>query len=249
MNDAGQCGANVDYTKPVVVDNCGLQAVPTQPVVLNSGEDVGSMFGVGTTLVLWTATDTGGRQETCTVNVTVVDGESPTISCPGDVVVGTGSGVCDAVVEYGTVVGEDNCPGAVTRMGGGGNFPSGATFGVGNTTVEYEVEDSVGLVSRCSFVVSVRDEESPEIQCPLDMNVSTSGCSQTVSFSNATGTDNCGSVEVVQSGGLVSGSAFPLGESSIEYTARDSSGNEARCTFVVRVSTTTAPTIGKYELW
>jgi uncharacterized repeat protein (TIGR01451 family) len=54
----------------------------TQPVnVTNSGVPAGNAFPIGSTAIVWTATDAAGQSAACTQTVTVVDDEAPTIAC------------------------------------------------------------------------------------------------------------------------------------------------------------------------
>ena len=53
-------------------------------------------YSLGTTTVVWTATDGSGNTATCSQVVTVEDNEDPTITCPGDVTVDTDTGLCTA---------------------------------------------------------------------------------------------------------------------------------------------------------
>ncbi|MEL7248061.1 MAG: HYR domain-containing protein, partial [Bacteroidota bacterium] len=72
----------------------------------------GSAFTVGTTVVTYTVTDAAGNTGNCSFEVTVVpDTESPTITCPDDVVVNTDSTLCEAVViwDESNVIPTDNC--------------------------------------------------------------------------------------------------------------------------------------------
>ncbi|MDY8134625.1 HYR domain-containing protein [Aquimarina sp. 2201CG5-10] len=52
--------------------------------------------------------------------------------------------------------------------------------------------------------------------------------------------DNCGAT-IAQTGGLASGSLFPVGTSTIEYTATDASGNSAICSFDITVNDNEVP--------
>jgi hypothetical protein len=66
-------------------------------------------------------------------------------------------------------------------------------------------------------------------------------CGAIVNFQPAVATDNCGTATTYQSGGLASGSVFPVGDTLIEFTAKDDCGNLATCTFTVTVIDDDAP--------
>ncbi|MDD1748378.1 MAG: HYR domain-containing protein, partial [Methanothrix sp.] len=80
--DAGQCYATrVALGVPGATnDNCGILTVTN---------DAPLQFPKGLTAVIWSAVDTSGNVGTCTQQVTVVDSELPTLSCPTNVTVPT----------------------------------------------------------------------------------------------------------------------------------------------------------------
>jgi hypothetical protein len=97
-------------------------------------------------------------------------------------------------------------------------------------------------VSTCIAVVTVIDNIDPVIACPADIAVNTdpSVCFAEVFFPDALALDNC-TVTVAQTGGLPSGSMFPVGVNTVEYTATDSSGNTAVCSFTITVTDNEPP--------
>ncbi len=70
-NDAGQCGANVNFAA-TATDNCSAS--------ITYSKAPGSFFPVGTTSVTATATDPAGNSAECTFDVTVTDNEAPVIT-------------------------------------------------------------------------------------------------------------------------------------------------------------------------
>jgi len=63
-NDAGQCGAVVNYPAPVASDNCPGVSVVCNPLS-------GSFFPIGTTTVTCKASDASGNVSSCAFDVTV----------------------------------------------------------------------------------------------------------------------------------------------------------------------------------
>ena len=90
---------------------------------------------------------------------------------------------------------------------------SGAEFTVGVTTVQYTVTDGSGNTKSCSFTVTVQDDNDPEITCPGNVVVSTSGATQAASWSPATATDNA-DTSVALSYTKASGSSFAVGSTT-----------------------------------
>ena len=120
------------------------------------------------------------------------------------------------------------------------------TFGcsdVGNNTVTLTVTDVNGNSSSCMAMVTVEDNIPPTINCPMDVMAATDPgeCSAIVVFADAIAIDNCGVASVVQTDGPASGSMFPIGDTTIEYTATDVNGNTNVCTFTITVTDMEAP--------
>ncbi len=243
-NDAGVCGAIHNYSVPVGLDNCsGALTAQTDVTGLSSG----STFPVGVTTLQYTVTDVGSNTATCSFDITVVDVESPTITCPSDATVNNDAGVCGATYVYIAPVGTDNCVGAVTSQSDATGLSSGDFFPLGTTTLEYTVVDVVGNDNTCSFDITVVDAENPAITCPSNISIGNDAgtCGAVATYSAPVGTDNCLGLVTAQSDvtGLSSGSTFPLGTTTLEYTVTDAASNTATCTFDVVVNDVELPSI------
>ncbi|MCZ6593764.1 MAG: proprotein convertase P-domain-containing protein, partial [Bacteroidetes bacterium] len=87
----------------------------------------------------------------------------------------------------------------------------------------------------------------PIIVCPTDVNANTDPgvCGATINFADAIAIDpGGGTVTVVQTGGLPSGSVFPVGVSVIEFTATtDATGAMSTCTFNITVTDNEDPVV------
>lgn len=134
-NDVNQCGAVASFPVP-----CG--SYTCSPVS-------GSFFPIGTTTV--TCTPTTGAA--CVFTVTIQDTQSPTISCPANIIAKTGTiGDPCAAVNF-TTSASDNCPGLTV----GCVPPSGSCFPVGTTTVTCTATDASGNKATCNFTATVFD--------------------------------------------------------------------------------------------
>lgn len=236
-NDPGQCGAIYVYSM-IASDNC-----PGMTVTLTGGLPSGSLFPVGSTVNTWNATDASGNMTTCSFTVTVNDVDLPVITCPADITVNSDLGLCSAIVTY-AVTATDNCPGVTVGLASGSNWPSGSAFPVGTTSVSWIATDASGNTATCSFNVTVNDNELPVLSpCPANINtVSTNiACGASVVFVAPTATDNCPGVVVTST--HASGSEFPVGSTTVVFTATDASGNTTTCSFVISVADTFPPTI------
>jgi len=154
----------------------------------------------------------------------------PTIACPSNITVNNDPNLCSAVVNFTVTATGSPAPTVVCTP------PSGTAFPVGITTVNCTATNGAGSAS-CSFTVTVKDNEKPTITCPADITVLTPGPGQptAVTFAAPTVADNCPGASAVQSAGLASGSTFPIGRTTVTYTATDASSNSSSCSFVVTV--------------
>ncbi|MCX6235925.1 MAG: HYR domain-containing protein, partial [Bacteroidetes bacterium] len=133
--DLGQCYATgVNIGTPGTSDNCGVATV---------SNNAPATFPVGTTIVIWTVTDTYGNTAQCTQQVVVADEEDPSITCPANINTTTDDGECFAIVDLGTTSTSDNCGVATVSN----NAP--ATFPVGTTIVIWTVTDTYGNTAQC----------------------------------------------------------------------------------------------------
>src|SRR5204862_277502 len=91
----------------------------------------------------------------------------------------------------------------------------------------------------------VTDNEPPAISCPTNIvaNVDASLCSSVVTYSAPVGTDSCAGAVTTQTGGLASGSAFPVGVTTNVFLVTDAAGNTATCSFTVTVTDSQPPVI------
>jgi uncharacterized protein (DUF2141 family) len=195
---------------------------------------------IGDNTVTLTVTDTSGNSSTCTTTVTVEDNVAPVANCVAPFTV-----QLDANGEASITVNDiDN--GSTDACGIATSSIDVTDFNcsnVGDNTVTLTVTDINGNTSTCTTTVTVEDTIAPTIICAMDTLVSTDpgDCYATVTFPDALATDNCSGVTVAQTDGLPSGSQFPVGVSTIEFTATDASGNTSVCTFDITVEDNEAP--------
>ncbi len=233
-NDASVCGANVNWTVPTATDNC-------PGVVLTSSHQPGNLFPVGNTTVTYTATDAHGNTISTSFTVTVNDTEKPVINgIPSNITVSNDAAVCGANVSWTAATTADNCAGASIAS----SHISGQLFPLGTTTVTYTATDAAGNSTSASFTVTVNDTEKPVINgLPSNAAVSNDAgiCGAKVIWSLPTATDNCSGV--VLNATHQPGDVFPVGTTTVTYTATDAAGNFIIGSFTVTVADTEKPTI------
>ncbi|MBA3901323.1 MAG: HYR domain-containing protein, partial [Bacteroidetes bacterium] len=231
--DAGSCVAVVNWTAPVVTDNC-LGATITPDFL------IGSTFPLGLTTVTYTATDASGNIVTASFTVTVTDNEAPEILGLANITVNITSGFCNAVVTWAAPNITDNCVlGPVSQ-----SHNSGDVFPAGTTTVNYTAEDMAGNSISVSFDVTVVDNESPVISgTPSNISVNTyvGSCDAVVTWVVPSATDNCAVISFTSSHN--SGDVFPLGPTTVVYTATDLAGNLTNDSFTITVTDNENPVI------
>ena len=215
--DAGAC------TKTMAVaasasDNCGIA---------DNINDAPAAFPVGTTTVLFTATDTHGNTATCVQTVTVSDAELPTITCPANIAQANDAGSCSASIAVAPATASDNC-GIASNIN-----DAPATFPIGNTTVTHTATDVHGNAATCTQTVTVNDTELPVITCPADLTVTAPAgiCVADPNLGAATATDNCSGVSATNN----APPAFPIGIATVSWVATDASGGSASCAQSVTV--------------
>lgn len=120
-------------------------------------------------------------------------------------------------------------------------LPSGSFFPAGTTTNTFIATDQFGNSDTCTFDVVVNDTEIPVLSnVPLNitMNADSAMCSTIVSWTPPTMSDNC---TVVLNSNFAPGASFPVGTTTVTYTATDTQGNADTATFTVTVVDTQVP--------
>ncbi|XP_033642906.1 uncharacterized protein LOC117302993 isoform X2 [Asterias rubens] len=130
------------------------------------------------------------------------------------------------------------------------SITSNDTFVVGDTQVDCTAVDAAGNVGSCTFTVSVKDNESPNVTCPMNIKVLHEMSQGNVSWSpmpKATdvvdGVIDPINITCVNGKGIMvtSGSLFDVGTTTVTCTAVDSSENIATCSFEISVNDNEAP--------
>jgi gliding motility-associated-like protein len=216
-----------------VYDNCTAM----NDLIYSQNPMIGAV-GQGVTDVILSIEDEAGNSRVCTVRLLPNDIIPPTIVCPPLQEVNNGSACATLLQDYtGLAVVSDNCilvdvlqtpaPGTVLTSG----FHS----------LTLTAQDEMGNQAECMFQVFIEESVAPQILfCPNDVTT----CNPVVSYTTPVASDNC-AVTVTQTDdtGFSSGQSFPVGTTTLIYTASDPSGNTATCTFNVTVIPMPSPAI------
>ena len=230
--DAGACSAAVNAAVNAT-DLCDASVSITHDGPANN------IYPVGTTTVTYTATDDAGNSSTATVTVTVEDESAPSIQVPANLTVAADANACSATVNP-VVTANDTCDPSVTITHDG---PADNRFSLGTTTVTYTATDDAGNSSTATVTITVQDRTAPSIQAPASLTVpaAANSCSATVN-PLATASDGCDTSVTVTHDGPANG-VFPLGTTTVTYTATDDAGNSSTATVTVTVEDKTAPSL------
>jgi hypothetical protein len=229
------------------------------------GQELTAPYGIGTTKIVWTATDDAGNVASCEQIINVVVGANspaPTITKPPDVEIATPSGAftgsCGLVIPETTLGSAEanNCTVNITRTG----VPGGNFFTLGAHTITYTATDSLGRTATATQTVTVTDGTPPRIKAPADESYS---CTSQVPAANVaqatrgdvydvTGVllppappdDNCSAVIVtVSETSSGAGSASDPRLILRTFTATDAVGNSESDVQTITVIDNTPPTL------
>ncbi len=203
------------------------------PITISNDSPAGG-FPLGTTVVTWTATDANGNESTDTQSVTVTDATGPSITPPASIT--AEASALQTSVALGTATAVDIKDGdvPVTNDAPAGGFP------LGTTTVTWTAIDSDSNISTVTQLVTITDTTTPVMTVPADMSVSATGPLTSVDIGTATGTDIFTPVTMTND---APAEGFPVGTTSVTWTATDTNGNSATATQDITVNDTVAPVI------
>ena len=165
-----------------------------------------------------------------TLVVNNIDKVDPTITAPADIIMNDKD--VTNPINLGTPTTDDNKDVASVVNNAPATFPIGQT-----TVVTWTVTDTAGNTATALQNVTITDTTPPTITAPADVTFKEG---QTVALGTATASDNSGTVTVTNNDVLP---AFPLGDTSVTWTATDGAGLTATAIQKVTITDGTAPTL------
>jgi len=189
------------------------------------------------------------------MTITITDNEHPLITCIGNQTKDMDPDACFYTVqgtEFDPVSVSDNCSiASISNSFNNSATLAGVQLPQGVTNITWSVTDGSGNTATCSFSVTVNDSQAPVITCQSDL---TTGTSPNECYFQVTGnefdpivvSDNCGVVTVVNDyndSSSLNGALFPVGLTTVIWTASDGSGNTSTCISHITVSDDELPTI------
>ncbi|MEN9610854.1 MAG: hypothetical protein RLZZ628_1668 [Bacteroidota bacterium] len=246
---SGQSTANVTYPPITGVTTCVSSTVTITPAA--GTKPSGSAFPVGTTTLTFNATDACCNTQTCSFPITVTPTGVLTPVCPADVIATAAEGQATANVNYAAPTGTSTCPvGTVSVAAAATNIASGGAFPIGTTPVNYTLTDGCGMTKSCTFNVIVKPSpnELLTVSCPNNLTVNTLAgqITRVISYLPPTATTTCpiGGLTVTPAAlNQASGTAFPAGTTTLNFTIKDACGNTQTCATTIKVIPTGVLTV------
>lgn len=230
-NIAGTSYAEVLWTAPTTTDGT-IELVSPASAAAGSRFEMRPISSPHT--VIYRATDTRGNEAFCKFNITVVDIDAPSISCGrhSAILADDRSTITVSELDIQPIATDNSGTVTVTAM-------SSLTLGIGmDQPVAFQAIDEAGNNATCDVLITVEDRTSPVLTaCPVDLSTPIedgSSNKKSVSWTPPTVRDNVAVASLSSS--HAPGSEFFVGVTTVVYTATDSSGNAASCSFVVTVS-------------
>lgn len=217
-------------------DNCG-------PVTLEISQSTFDCSDIGDSIVvIMTVTDASGNTNQCWTEIVVEDKLAPNITCPSDItIVGCEYGDGTDPIITGTPFVVDNCD-MIVYSYEDQIFPLGGGYKILRTWTI--VDWYSGSIQECIQVIKLIDIISPYLECVEQANVSLDFSGQLTlnpeDFVVFT-TDDCDSIITL--------SIFPnqfdcsnIGDTTVEITASDESGNVSQCFVDLTIEDKMSPT-------
>ncbi|TVR84269.1 MAG: HYR domain-containing protein, partial [Saprospirales bacterium] len=235
-NDPGECSAMVDIPLPDAEDNCGVVFIENN---FNGLPDASDTYPVGSTLVQFTAEDAAGNTGICSFTVSVQDVEPPEINGLADITAEVDPGECELFVEVLVPDVTDNCALDTFFNNFTGTEDASGVYPLGETVVIYTAIDVAGNITIDSFTVTVTGGVELTIICPSDTTVVNDPglCEAFVELELAQAFGGCGVDSVFNDYNFTNDASdiYPVGVTTVIFTAVDVEGTIDTCHFTVTV--------------
>jgi hypothetical protein len=242
--DINRTPVNVEAGNPIATDNC---LNPVVNGVRSDNQPLWAPYPAGITTITWTAADASNNKSSATQTVTVTPNVAPVLSVPASLSVNTDGGVCYANVSVASATATDDLDGVVVSGARNDGKPLNASYPKGVTEITWTATDVEGATASGVQNVTVSDKEVPSLFAPDNVSVRTDPGlpSAQVSVGSARAEDNCPSVTVnaERSDNLSLSSPFPVGSTTIRWSATDASNNKASAIQTVVVRDEEAPVL------
>jgi len=214
----------VNFETPNTYDILGVMSITS---------DAPEFFPLGETVITWTATDVMGNTSTTEQKVIVVDTTTPDLTIPEDQIVEATS-IEEMLVEIGEAEAYD-----ITGISSiTNNAPE--MFSLGSTVVTWVSIDSNGNTTTSEQTITIVDTIPPSIFVPVDIVAeAVDPVLNFIELGDATTYDHVGIESVTND----KPDSFSFGDTTVTWTAVDTSGNISTGTQLVTIIDTTIPEI------
>jgi hypothetical protein len=166
------------------------------------------------------------------------DTTPPVVTPPADITLDAGAACLRHLsdTDIGTATATDNCSCVTVSRGA---VPAGNDFPVGTTTITWTASDCHGNTSTATQKVTVVDSTPPALTAPANVSVTAgASCVASLDPGTATASDMCGvpAVQGVRSDGQPLLAPYPVGTTTITWTATDGGGNSTSAPQTVTVA-------------
>jgi len=236
--------ANIDCTASTLPANTGTATATdgcsgVASITYTDADAPGTCAGNHVITRTWKATDNCGNSVSCDQTITVTDTHGPTITCPANANIDCTASTSPA--NTGTATATDGCSGVAST-----NYTDVVTAGncAGNYTITrtWKATDNCGNFSTCTQTITVTATTAPHITCPDDIVISSgSACNgvELPDLNTPTVSYDCSGMTVskTRSDSKSFDDPYPVGTTTITWTATDACGNRASCNQNVTVTT------------
>ena len=204
-------------------------AVTTDIFSVNLTNDAPAAFALGSTSVIWNATDTSGNSSQATQTVLVKDTTSPVIK-PIANIIKEATDILTAI-DIGTTTATDIFDVTLTN-----NTPG--AFPLGDTTVTWSASDTNGNASTLNQKITVTDSTAPILEVPLGITTEAVNTLTPVNIGTAKISDIF-SITLTNDAPL----QYPLGKTIVNWNAVDANNNSSTASQIINIIDTTPPVI------
>jgi 4-hydroxy-3-methylbut-2-enyl diphosphate reductase IspH len=213
----------ISLEEPTVID--------VQNVIISTNAPI--VFPYGESVITWVVEDLSGNSATATQKIFVIDTTSPTLIIPDDIIVEATS-VDSNMISLGNVTSDDIT--GISEITN--NAPD--IFPFGTTVVTWNANDNALNSITADQTITVVDTTAPQIKAPEDISLEAINIEANIVD---LGLPWVYDIIAVESFANDAPDTFPIGMTTITWTALDTSGNVASDTQIVSISDTTAPII------
>lgn len=213
----------ISLEEPTIVDVQNVSISTNAPRV----------FPYGDSIISWFAEDLSGNSATATQKISVIDTTSPTLIVPDDITI-EATNVDSNTISLGNVTASD-----ITSISQIIN-DAPDVFPFGTTIVTWNATDNAGNSITADQSVTIVDTTAPKIKAPDDIIFEATNVDANIVD---LGLPWVYDIIAVESFTNDAPDVFPIGMTTVTWTASDTSGNIASDTQIVTVSDTTHPTI------